>query len=221
MFERVEEAIVLEDDCLPEPTFFAFCDELLERYRDDERVFAISGNDFEYRGEPPAPSYRFSRYPLIWGWATWGRAWRHFDPELEAWPDQRDSRWLERLLGDRMAADLWAHRFDQTYAGDGSWDFAWLHACWTHGGLTALPTTNLVSNLGFRADATNTRVAAEHRSPFAAVPTAPMAFPIVHPKDVERDPDTDDFLEDILFSGNIRRTFARLRDLQAAKRART
>ena len=211
VFERADEAIILEDDCLPEPTFFNYADELLERYRDEPSVFAIGADDFEPHDEAAPFSYRFSRYPLIWGWATWARAWRHFDPAIERWPQQRADGWLLRQTGDSVAASYWGHLFDQVRAGGGSWDFAWLHACWTHGGLSVVPTTNLVSNLGFRADATHTKVRPDARSPFAAMPTVPMRFPLRHPAEIAADAETDRFLERVLFSGNIRRTFARLR----------
>ena len=154
-------------------------------------------------------SYAFSRYPLIWGWATWRRAWERHDPALPEWPALREAGWLEGLLGDPHAAAYWAHRFDEVHAGGGSWDVAWLHTCWRHGSLTALPTTNLVSNLGFRDDATHT--GGDTASPFAAMPTAPMAFPLTHPA-IERDAAADDFIEDAMFSGNLRRAFGRLRE---------
>jgi hypothetical protein len=218
VFERAEEAIILEDDCLPEPSFFPFCDELLERYRDDERVWAISGDDFRFREAPAAESYVFSRYPLIWGWATWRRAWRNFDDEVRAWPELRDSGWLDELLGDRYSAQYWTHQFESLRQGLDAWDYAWVLACWIGGGLTALPTRNLVSNLGFRADATHTREAAGP-SPFAALPTEPLDFPLVHPPAVARDEATDAFIEDVMFGGNLRRTFERLRRIRAGAAA--
>ena len=162
---------------------------------------------------------RFSRYPLIWGWATWRRAWDHFDPRLEQWGEQRDTDWLVGLLGDPLAATFWGHRFDQARDGAGSWDYAWLHACWTHGGLCALPAANLVSNLGFRPDATHTKVGPEFRSPFAAIPTIPIGFPLRHPAAIQTDPETDAFLEEVVFSGNLKRTFSRLREARALRDA--
>ena len=219
VFAEVEEAIVLEDDCIPDPSFFAYCDELLERYRDDERVFAVSGNDFRFREVPARDDYTFSRYPLIWGWATWRRAWRHYDGSLAAWPELRRGGWLEELLGDPYAAKYWAHQFDRVDEGFATWDYPWVLACWVHGGLTAVPTTNLVSNVGFRPDATHTRATAEGRHPFAAMATAPIPFPLAHPPAVARDEETDAFLEDIVFSGNLRRTFEQLRAGREARLA--
>src|SRR3954451_2850867 len=99
VFDEVEEAIVLEDDCLPHPSFFGYCEEALARHRDDARVTTISGDCFDFAGERGSASYRLSRYPLIWGWATWRRAWRAHDPALRRWPELRGRRWLKRRLG--------------------------------------------------------------------------------------------------------------------------
>ncbi len=219
VFAQAEEAILLEDDCLPDATFFPFCDELLERHRDDQRVMAISGGDFRYREGPAKASYRFSRYPLIWGWATWRRAWTLHDPSLAAWPGLRDGGWPAQTFPDPHAAAYWMHLFEQAYRGDATWDYGWLLTCLRHGGLAAHPTSNLVSNLGFRDDATTTSIADSHRSPFAAVPTARLGFPLRHPERVEADEDDDAFLEDVMFSGNLRRAFARLRRLGRAREA--
>jgi hypothetical protein len=210
-FSQVEEAIVLEDDCLPHPSFFAYCDELLARYRGDERVLTISGNCFEPEpaADDGARSYRFSRYPLIWGWATWRRAWRHYDPALARWPDQRASGWLDRLLDDPQAVQYWTYLFERTRARQDTWDYAWLHASWAAGGLSVVPARNLVTNVGFRDDATNTR--AEHRGVFADVPAVGIDLPLRHPERVERDDAADAFLEDVMFSGNVGRMFERIR----------
>lgn len=213
VFGQVGEAIVLEDDCLADPSFFPYCDELLERYRDDERVWSVSGNDFRFRPEPAATDYAFSRYPLIWGWATWARAWCNYEPEVAAWERLRGTGWLEELLGNPLAATYWARIFDQVRDGLDSWDYGWTLASWLGGGLTAVPTRNLVSNHGFRSDATHTT----ELSPFAALPTAPIALPLRHPAAVERDAENDRFIEDVVFSGNLRRMLARVR---AAHRAR-
>jgi hypothetical protein len=190
-FEHVEEGIVLEDDCVPDPTFFPFCAELLERYRDDERIMGIGGNDF---GRPPLPrdaSYSFSAYNQVWGWATWRRAWRHYDDALSLWPRLRETDWLERFLGDPASARFWRQVFDRDVAGGiDTWDFAWTFACWTQHGLTAHPSVNLVSNIGFDAAATHT---ANPCSALAAVPARPIEFPLVHPDALVRDYDADRF----------------------------
>ena len=163
-FEQAEELIILEDDCLPEPTFFSFCEQLLERFRDDERVMMISGNNFQPDG-PDGPggsqstdeSYYFSRWPHIWGWASWRRAWNHFDVEIKSWPLSKQNHDLENAFGSAQEYEHWSALFDQVHAGKiDTWDFSWAYAVWKNNGLSILPTTNLISNLGFGETATHT-----------------------------------------------------------------
>ena len=128
-FEQVERAIILEDDTLPSPSFFPFCEELLERYDDDERIMHISGNNYQPERRPAPYSYYFSRYCHIWGWATWRRAFRHYAFEMNLWPGLRDSSWLPDLLDDEVAAQWWRNCLDRAWRGDrsvyDSWDMQW------------------------------------------------------------------------------------------------
>lgn len=218
VFSRTEEAVILEDDCLPDPSFFRFCGELLERYRDEPRLMAISGNSFQPRLGRGSTSYRFSRYPLIWGWASWRRAWESHERSMEAWPELRRSGWLaEQFEGDRHAVDYWTHLFEQTRSGAiETWDYRFLLSVWRAGGLCAEPAANLVTNLGFRSDATHT---ASGRSAFANLPVEAIEFPLVHPRHLKRDPEGDQFTEDVVFSGNLRRLFEGLRKRRATREA--
>lgn len=215
-FEQVEEAIVLEDDCLPSPELFAFCTELLERHRHDERVMSISGDNFEFGTGTHEHSYYFSRYQLIWGWATWRRAWERHDPAMRAWPGLRDAGWLEELFeGDAQAVAYWRHHLDRCACGQiDSWDYAWNFTCWAAGGLCAQPASNLVSNIGFGSAATHTK--AGNGSLFADLPRDPLGFPLSHPSRVERDIDADAFTELMHFSGNLGLMFERVRAARAA-----
>ncbi len=208
-FDQVEEAIVLEDDCHPHPTFFGFCEELLARYRDDPRVMSISGNNFGHGAQNADASYFFSRYPLIWGWASWARAWQHYDSSLEAWPELLDAGWLEGLFASPEAVQYWTYIFGQRRALADTWDAGWLFGSWVAGGLAAVPCRNLVSNVGFGEHATNTRV--EFRGLFSDVPAVAAESPLRHPEQVERDVEADAFLEDVMFSGNLGRLFRRVR----------
>jgi hypothetical protein len=182
VFEQVEEAILLEDDCLPDPSFFPFCEELLARYRGDERVMSVSGDNFQFGRRRTPASYYFSRHPHIWGWASWRRAWRHYDAEMKAWPALRETPWLSRLLGDEEAARYWRHVFDETHAGRvNTWDYQWVFAIWLREGLTAIPEVNLVTNIGWGGESTHTSAAA---SPLANLPAGEMRFPLSHPAEV-------------------------------------
>ena len=197
VFDSVEEAIVLEDDCVPHPTFFPFCQELLERYRSDVRVMAISGDNFQLGRPRTRHSYYFSRYNHIWGWASWRRAWHHYDPDLTLWPEIRDERLLEDILEDPAAVAYWTRAFEAAYTGTiDSWDYHWTLTCWIRSGLTVLPSVNLVSNIGFDQNATHT----VHDSRFAELPAEPMNFPLRHPPFVVRSARADSLTQKTMFS---------------------
>jgi hypothetical protein len=194
VFEQVEEAIILEDDCLPHPTFFRYCEELLEKYRDDERVMHISGDNW-YFGEKQKPfSYFFSCYCYSCGWASWRRAFQYYDPEIKLWPVLRNTSWLLDILGDARAVEFWKSKFELHYTTgikNTGWDWPWLFACWAHRGVSILPSTNLVSNIGFREDATHTKSADDNR---ANVPLVEMIFPLSHPPCMVRDLEADQMI---------------------------
>jgi hypothetical protein len=178
-FSLVNEAIILEDDCLPDPSFFPFCHELLERYRDDNRVSMIAGTNFVWRATPPSPSYFFSRMTHIWGWATWRRAWSLYDEHLSQWPAIRASGLLEQAFSERRLTRYWTGIFDQMHAGSGPniCDYQWAYTNLVQHSLIAVPRTNLITNIGFGADATHTT----GTDPEMVVPSAPIEFPLVHP----------------------------------------
>lgn len=213
VFEQVSEAVILEDDCVPDPTFFQFCDELLELYRDDERVMTISGSDFKFGMSNDPYSYTFSRYPLIWGWATWRRAWIKNDPHMTTLPEAIRSGRLEAMLGDRHAAQYWAYVLNDNLQTSSSWDYAWLWSIWEHNGLCIHPNTNLVENIGFGADATHTHDA---KSLLANMLCVPLEASLRHPPCVERNADADVLVDDIAFSGSVRRLWNVLQTRRAA-----
>lgn len=209
VFSQAESAIVLDDDCLPHPSFFAFCDELLDRYGDDERVLSVTGDNFQFGRRVGDASYYFSRYPHGWGWATWRRAWAGHDSGMAEWPRLRDEGWLASRLPDPAAVSYWTWTFERAYRGEGGWDAAWALSCWRAGGLTAVPNTNLVTNTGFDETASHTRP--EQRGVFDDLPALEMEFPLVHPEAVEADARADAALERLGYSGNLSRMFERLR----------
>jgi hypothetical protein len=188
VFNQVEEAVVLEDDTVPDLSFFAYCDELLDRYRHDERVMAISGDNFQIGPPRTEWSYYFSLFNHVWGWATWSRAWRHFDLDMRLWPEFRAGGWLKDILGDDAATSHWTAIFEQAHRRQiDTWDFAWTFACWAQSGLTALPRVNLVTNIGFDARATHTKAP----MPEAEIAAGELAFPLRHPPLVVRDARAD------------------------------
>jgi hypothetical protein len=189
VFSRVERAIILEDDCLPDPSFFPFCEELLERYCDDERIHMIRGGSFLGRRCPVGTSYYFSRWYHIWGWATWARAWRHNDVSMADWPRLRDSGWLESFLPTPAMCAQAREIFDDSYAGRlDTWEYYWVYSSWLRGALTISPATNLVTNIGFGADATHLR---NRDHPHSELPLEPIRFPLRHPETVCIDEQAD------------------------------
>ena len=211
VFSQVPEAIVLEDDCVPNPTFFRFCSDLLTSYRNDTRIMAISGNNFQFGHRRTDYSYYFSRYNHCWGWASWRRAWQHYDHSMEFWPTVRDGDWLYDFLQDRSAAQYWQGIFQRTYDNAlNSWAYRWTFSCWAQNGLTILPNSNLVSNIGYGADATNT--AGESR--FSNIPAASISLPLKVPPFVIRDARADDFTQRTLYNPSLmtraRAKFARV-----------
>lgn len=207
VFANAPEAIVLEDDCLPDPTFFPYCEQLLERYRDDERVHMISGSN--PTGASGMYSYHFSRCFPIWGWASWARAWKHYDPEMRAWPDLRETGWLRDHLGDRRAAMLARAWFDQAHAGPiRQWDFHWMFSGWLRNAVAVAPSVNLVTNIGFGEGATHQ---GDVNHPFAAVPAQAIDFPLRHPPRVEVLDEADRATWDVMVGRFARARRGRLR----------
>ena len=189
VFRHCEEAIVLEDDCLPHPAFFPYCEEMLARYRHDDRIMMVNGNNFEIASRAPE-SYYFSQFPHVWGWASWRRAWRHYDVALTEWPTLRETSWLAETLGSDAAARKWAGEFDAVRAGRfDTWDFQWSFAIWNAGGTCVAPNGNLITNIGFGEGATHTKNAA---SPEADLPAAGLTLPLRHPPTVAVDVEADE-----------------------------
>jgi hypothetical protein len=201
VFNTVEEAIILEHDCVPDITFFCFCQELLEYYKHDERVMSICGQNIQFGRKRTEYSYYFSRYYHSWGWATWKRAWQYYDLQMKLWPEVRDKGLLKNILGDSRAVKYWTRFFQASYAEQlNSWDYQWTFACWIQNGLTILPDRNLVSNIGFVPDAVNTTDVDSH---YANMPIEPMNFPLKHPPFIIANLEADRFTQNTAFDPNL------------------
>ncbi len=189
-FEKEEQGIILEDDCLPHPDFFQFCEVLLDYYANDKRIFVITGTNFQNGQKRGNASYYFSKYPHIWGWATWRRAWKYYDVDISFWPKWlRSEDWL-RKVPNRVERRYWQKIFDQTYQNKiDTWDYQWTASVWYTGGLTATPNVNLVSNIGYGTDATRTL---SYDDPLANQPTYPMER-IQHPEQLAIDEKADEY----------------------------
>lgn len=199
-FTHEDEGIILEDDVLPDSSFYPYCDELLERYRSDERIAAISGCNLISDKFASEDSYFFSRYCHVWGWATWRRSWMHYDVSVSDWP-----AWREQLASQAFSNDavrrVWVNIFDETHAGKiDTWDFQWILSYWRRNALCILPAFNLTDNLGFDADATHTT--GQTPAYVTAAKRQKLGFPLGHPVRVERCVAADMLIDRTLFAGS-------------------
>lgn len=161
-FEHESEGIILEDDCVPNVSFYGYVDKLLTWYQNDQRVMSISGHNFDfdsYFNPNLTNDFVFSRYHHCWGWATWKRAWQYYDREMANWPMLRDANWLLTIGdGNFFFKDYWTYIFERAYQNKiDSWAYRWLFSCWSQYGLSILPHTSLIQNVGFGEDATHTK----------------------------------------------------------------
>jgi hypothetical protein len=200
VFEHVDRAIILEDDVIANPTFFEFCDELLERYKDDERVMQVCGHNYQLGHTRGPYSYYFSRRTICGGgWATWRRAWKHFDFDMKLWPTLRGGSFLLDVLEDEDISRRWTKLLDTAHSKTPSspsattadyWDYQWTFAIWSQSGLSLCPNPALVSNVGYREDGTHTKSA---NTLWANLPAGEMEFPLRHPPYVVRNREADHF----------------------------
>ena len=190
-FEHVDEGIILEDDTKPAPEFFRFCAEMLERYRDDDRVMEISGTSLPNRFTKNYPySYFFSDWDHIWGWATWKRAWKHYDYSMKRYPEIAEKGLLLNNYTSIYEKYYMEHLLYRGYYENDSvtwWDIQWGFARKINSGLSVVSAKNLVVNLGFGEDATNTT----DGSAWKEVTIEKLEFPLKHPEYIMRDKSID------------------------------
>ncbi len=174
-FDQVPEGIVLEDDCVPAPDLFGFAAAMLERFRDDERVWQVSGSNLMGEWQSQDRDYLFSSGGDIWGWASWRRAWQQRDMDGRLWADPQARATAERFLGplawERLAPEF-AAAADS--AVDDVWDYQWAFTRACHEALTVFPAVNLVANIGFGSHGTHT---AYHKY-FAEMPFGRLTHPL-------------------------------------------
>ena len=178
IFRTEERAIVLEDDCLPDLSFFRYCDELLDRYEKDERVLCVCGANPAANMGLFNESYAFSRNPAGHGWATWKRAWTLYDESLACWdaPERRAA-----ILGRNPELKRFLGRLVREIRTDvhNPWDTHWLFVNLERQGLSCVPRQNLINHL-------YAPVGAVHITTNIEMPTGEMAFPLVHPRTIQR-----------------------------------
>jgi hypothetical protein len=181
-FRYETEGIILEDDCLPSQSFFWYCQELLQRFRDDTRVMHIGGNNFLANWKKDGDySYYFSRSGHIWGWATWRRAWSKFDFTISRYGKLKRNGYFNRFFYNWFERFYRLRKFEKTIVNEHEitwWDYQWDFARYINSGLAIVPEVNLVRNIGFDELATHTRNA---RSADARLEAHNIELPLRHP----------------------------------------
>jgi len=198
VFSQVEEAILLEDDCIPCPDFFRFCSEMLNRYRDNPQVMHISGANFQAGQLRGDGSYYFSKFIHVWGWASWRRAWQHYDVDMLSWPEARQENWISKIHSSPVECKYWSDIFEQVYAEKiDTWDYQWVYACWRSDGIGIIPNANLITNIGAGPDATHTKEGAGSLE----IPAGTLGE-LRHPQNMTVDRAADQFTFDEHYGGN-------------------
>ncbi len=178
-FEHEEQGVILEHDCLPDPSFFPYCKELLNRYKDDTRIGHICGSNFCPDVIDDRFSYDFSAYSHIWGWATWRRAWKNYDVDLKFWNECKNKRTF-------LFCNLWDKIYFSSFISDAvhnrngiyTWDTQWLFTLRSQNQLSISPVVNMVTNIGIGdPNAVHTaKIANKYISEVKAI-----SFPLRHP----------------------------------------
>jgi len=180
-FEHEQEGIILEHDCLPSLDFFRYAAEMLVRYRDDKRIMHVAGMaPYHVPGSPS--DYYFIRIPLVWGWASWRRAWQQYDLNMQTLPQFRESGAIAGAVNGVRAQANWMHYFHAAAAGNlQTWDYPWTYAVMRNHGYCITPVRNMISNTGFGRDAVHCR---NPKSRFANMSLEPVIWPLRHPAEV-------------------------------------
>lgn len=199
VFDSVEEAIILEDDCIPSLSFFRYCEELLERYRNNPRVGVISGNNFGFpKSGHKNDSYCFSAYALTWGWASWRRVWKEVDLSMAWWTPESGEKLLRATFPRTEEWQYWYKIYEAISTGEkkNAWDYQLMLSTFRHSQYCSIPRVNLISNIGFGPDGTN---CFDESSPMQNTPRGEMEFPLKHPVDVHCSTKTDHAIFKIRF----------------------
>lgn len=182
VFSKEKAAIVLEDDTLPDNSFFSFCENLLSKYEHDERIVHISGCNLHPEAFHGNSSYCFSSIINVWGWATWARSWRNFDLEMKDWKKENKKRFLKHWFPSNKHKNGMHRMFDLHCENKDpwTWDYQWVYSCLKNRGLSVMPSSNLVSNIGIGPDATNT-ISTEKIEMFPQKINQ-IFYPLIHPE---------------------------------------
>ena len=201
-FSQEEDGIILEDDCLPSLSFFTFCKELLDMYKDNKKIGVIQGfNPFPKENYPY--SYFFSKYDLKWGWATWRDRWQYQDMFTKDWPSIKNSDFLDKVSnGKKLVKLYWESVFDEIHTYPHlAWDTQFTYQMLKRGLLTIVPKRNIILNIGYMEDATSTKWGIPDH--IKRLKLDELDFPLIHPDKIEIDEKYDNLVEEIHFDINL------------------
>lgn len=190
-FDQVEQGIILEDDCLPLPGFFDFCDKMLNHYKNDERFYEVSGHNLQAGKKRGDGSYYFSNYGGIWGWATWARAWKKYDYEMKGFQLFLDDKIIEKKFNNKTEQQYWIKTLTHASKLGSWWDYQWLFTIWANDGICIVPNTNLIRNIGFDEGGTHTFGKPHWYE--KAIASSTMYNGVLHPLSVKISEEADDY----------------------------
>jgi hypothetical protein len=202
-FKHEEMGIILEDDCLPSQSFFWYCEEVLEKYKDDKRVMHVAGTTYvEKPNNLKDYSYHFCRVGGIWGWATWRRAWELYEYEMESYIQAKEENLFDAIfVGQNNCKQLYLNWFESWYGTNATWDFQWTYTKIINSSINIMPSKNLIKNIGHgHNDSTHTK---NENSRYSQMELNELSFPLKHPKFVVIDKE----FEDLNFKYNTHRGF--------------
>ena len=178
-FEQVEYGIILEDDCLPDQTFFPFAEEMLIKYQNQPHVMIVAGTNPINDKFPILNSYTFGYSAGIWGWATWKRAWKSYNFNVPEWGNPHTKQQFEDFFTNKKIFNSLKNGLHLVHNQQlDAWDYQWAFYRTMNNGLGIIPQHNLISNIGFGSIATHTF---EENHPSSNRPTQPLQFPLNHP----------------------------------------
>lgn len=193
-FKNEERGIILEDDCLPDKSFFQFCEELLERYENNEEISVISGNNIN-KEKIGDFDYYFSKIPRVWGWATWRKKWEKYDLAMSNFTSFKERCLVKEIWSNKNVQEYWLDILNEVYENKiDTWDYQLTFSLFVNKCFSICPNDNLVSNIGFGKEFTNTALVDKRVS---GIETKRMFFPINHPEKIEYFEQNDEYSNNV------------------------
>ncbi len=201
-FKNEEFGIILEDDCLPSKDFFSFCNYILNNYKNDDRIMAVTGVNFQNGKIRGNYSYYFSIYAQVWGWATWRRSWEKYDVKMKSWNTWKLQNNWKQFFNKDYKRKYFENKFNQVFKNEiDTWDYQWQFCIWKNNGLVVTPNKNLIQNIGFNKNATHTT---KENHKLANMKIDEMSN-LVDPVEINVNIEADNYLFNYVYNGKYQR----------------